>query len=377
MDKDIIIDINNIENYTIELSEQGPQGIAGPPGADGPQGPQGEDGQPGPTGVGIDDIQKTSTAGLVDTYTIYLTDGDSSNFTVTNGADATLNGYSTVTLTASDGLTLTQDGSSIDISGSSLETNISGIEALIPSEATSLNQLADKSFVTTLTGDLTSLTTTSKTSLVSAINELDSDKQDTLTFSTGLTNTSGTITVTDYSKLVKNLAATNDDFIVGGATGSGTSGWYEVAIGSGSSTSGQEAIGIGHGALAQANGAIVIGASSTTGQNTIILGKGTTSTSNIFALGFGSNGTYTMLDGTTGLIPDARISSNIARTSALASKQDTLVSGTNIKTINNESILGSGNIDIDEGVLPTVSSDTLIFTDATGISVVSGELIFQ
>lgn len=37
-----------------------------------------------------------------------------------------------------------------------------------------------------------------------------------------------------------------------------------------------------------------------------------------------------------------------ART-ALSGKQDTLVSGTNIKTINNESILGSGNIDIQGG----------------------------
>lgn len=33
----------------------------------------------------------------------------------------------------------------------------------------------------------------------------------------------------------------------------------------------------------------------------------------------------------------------------LADKQDELVSGTNIKTINNESILGSGNIDIQGG----------------------------
>lgn len=30
-------------------------------------------------------------------------------------------------------------------------------------------------------------------------------------------------------------------------------------------------------------------------------------------------------------------------------KQDTLVSGTNIKTINNQSLLGSGNIDIQGG----------------------------
>ena len=40
---------------------------------------------------------------------------------------------------------------------------------------------------------------------------------------------------------------------------------------------------------------------------------------------------------------------NSAITAAVSGKQDTLVSGTNIKTINNESILGSGNIDIQGG----------------------------
>ena len=39
-------------------------------------------------------------------------------------------------------------------------------------------------------------------------------------------------------------------------------------------------------------------------------------------------------------------------------KQDTLVSGTNIKTINNASLLGSGNIDIQGG------SDVEAFTAA-------------
>lgn len=38
-----------------------------------------------------------------------------------------------------------------------------------------------------------------------------------------------------------------------------------------------------------------------------------------------------------------------AITAAVSGKQDTLVSGTNIKTINNESILGSGNITIEGG----------------------------
>ena len=38
-----------------------------------------------------------------------------------------------------------------------------------------------------------------------------------------------------------------------------------------------------------------------------------------------------------------------AITQAVSGKQDTLISGTNIKTINNESILGSGNINIQGG----------------------------
>ena len=50
---------------------------------------------------------------------------------------------------------------------------------------------------------------------------------------------------------------------------------------------------------------------------------------------------------------------------ALGNKQDTLVSGTNIKTINNESILGSGNIDIQGGGKAVSGS--------TNISITTGE----
>lgn len=46
--------------------------------------------------------------------------------------------------------------------------------------------------------------------------------------------------------------------------------------------------------------------------------------------------------------------------STWSGKQDALVSGTNIKTINNQSILGSGNIDVQ--TLPTVSGTTLVFS---------------
>ena len=46
----------------------------------------GGSGTPGKDGVGIDRIEKTSTQGLVDTYTIYLTDDRTYTFTVKNGA---------------------------------------------------------------------------------------------------------------------------------------------------------------------------------------------------------------------------------------------------------------------------------------------------
>ena len=49
---------------------------------------KGDAGDPGADGVGIADIQKTGESGLVDEYTIYLTDGYSSyNFYVTNGTN--------------------------------------------------------------------------------------------------------------------------------------------------------------------------------------------------------------------------------------------------------------------------------------------------
>lgn len=52
-------------------------------------------------------------------------------------------------------------------------------------------------------------------------------------------------------------------------------------------------------------------------------------------------------------IPDV---SNLATKSEVANKQDTLVSGENIKTVNGQSLLGNGNIDITSGGTITVDS---------------------
>lgn len=52
----------------------------------------------------------------------------------------------------------------------------------------------------------------------------------------------------------------------------------------------------------------------------------------------------------------------------LSSKQDTLVSGTNIKTINNNTILGSGNLDIDALPSQTGQSGKFLTTNGTAAS---------
>lgn len=56
-------------------------------GKQGPQGPAGPQGEQGEAGNGVESIIKTSTEGLVDTYTITFTDGTKTTFTVANGAD--------------------------------------------------------------------------------------------------------------------------------------------------------------------------------------------------------------------------------------------------------------------------------------------------
>lgn len=52
-----------------------------------PKGEKGDTGNTGATGNGISTIAKTSTSGLIDTYTITYTNGNSSTFNVTNGKD--------------------------------------------------------------------------------------------------------------------------------------------------------------------------------------------------------------------------------------------------------------------------------------------------
>lgn len=68
---------------------KGDKGDRGPRGEQGEQGEQGVQGLQGVPGRGIVNIQKTSTVGQVDTYTIYYNDETTSTFEVRNGEDVT------------------------------------------------------------------------------------------------------------------------------------------------------------------------------------------------------------------------------------------------------------------------------------------------
>ena len=76
-----------------------------------------------------------------------------------------------------------------------------------------------------------------------------------------------------------------------------------------------------------------------------------------------TSSTSTTLAATANAVKKAYDLANTANT-GLSSKQDTLVSGTSIKTINNESILGSGNI--------SISSGTATDVQVNGTSITSG-----
>lgn len=80
--------------YTVLLTDSRSYEITCPKG---PQGQTGQTGQTGATGNGIVSIEKTSTSGLVDTYTITYTNGDTDTFTVTNGTTYTAGDYIDIT----------------------------------------------------------------------------------------------------------------------------------------------------------------------------------------------------------------------------------------------------------------------------------------
>ncbi len=73
--------------------------------------------------------------------------------------------------------------------------------------------------------------------------------------------------------------------------------------------------------------------------------------------------TQSITEATSGKVDSSTYTAYTAATdTALSGKQATLVSGTNIKTINGSSILGSGDLVVDTGLHAEVSGTTLVFS---------------
>ena len=141
-----------------------------------------------------------------------------------------------------------------------------------------------------------------------------------------------TATGTDSLTILGTAASSTNSVNIG--TGAGASGIKAVSVGDYASAEGEGSIAIGgdnsttHRARATHKGNVAIGHDAYAINATGIISIGESAhaqSTNAIQLGTGNNSTadtfqvrsYTLLDTSTGLIPDARISTNIARTSAL------------------------------------------------------------
>ena len=118
------------DDTTIDLGK-----VVGADGTNGNDGKDGTNGTKGTDGRGISSIIKTSTNGLVDTYTISYTDSTTSTFAITNGADGSGTAgksIASITKTSTDGLVDTYtitftDNSTFPINVTNGSNGINGI----------------------------------------------------------------------------------------------------------------------------------------------------------------------------------------------------------------------------------------------------------
>lgn len=158
------------QQFIIKLNEQGPQGA------------QGERGEIGATGNGINYIEKTSTAGIVDTYTIYYTSGNTSTFEVTNG-----NSIDTIEKTSTVGIVDTYTITMVD--GSTHTFTVTNGTSISSIEKTSTVGLTDTYTITLTNGDASTFTVTNGNGIASINKTATSGLTDTytITFTNGST----------------------------------------------------------------------------------------------------------------------------------------------------------------------------------------------
>ena len=191
------------------------------------------------------------------------------------------------------------------------------ISAVIPDEA--LSDLTDVTFSSLSNGQYLTYNSTSQkwenttASFTTSLSGLTDVALSSLVDGQVLSYNSNTQKWVNGNALKNTATGSNALTILGNA--SSQSG--AVNIGYGSNGTGQNGVAIGQYASASNATTVAIGSgASASGSSAIQIGTGTNSTANTLSIGLGNNNNYQLLDA-TGLIPDARISSNIARSADL------------------------------------------------------------
>lgn len=249
-----------------------------------PRGDKGDTGNTGATGNGIVNTEYISSSGLVDTYHVNYTNGGHDSFTVTNGRDGS------------------GSATDVQINGTSITSN-NVANILTESAYSSSNKIATMSDLPSggANTDLSNLTATGESHFLKNI--------------AGGTNS---LSILAYGNV-------NGDNATSIGVNSRALGNGSISLGTDSSNYAKNSIAIGY----QANVASLC-------DSAIQLGYGTNSTAKSLNVGFYDSSTptnYQLLDGTTGLIPDARISTNIQRTSTAVTHTANTAVGSSTKPI--------------------------------------------
>ena len=372
---------------------RGPKGDKGDKGDQGIQGIQGIQGETGATGNGISSIEKTSSSGLVDTYTITYTNSDTDTFDVTNGQNGTdgQDGVSptaeveqtaagaTITVTDASGTTTAnitngtdgQDGAAATISVGTVTTGNPGTSASITNSGTTSAAVFDFVIPRGDKGDTGSTGATGQDgfSPIATVSKSGSVTTFTVTDKNGTTQTQindGTGTFTGGPEVIYPTTTT-----INFTNASG----YTTNVGTVTSV---------NNTLPDVNGDVTLTIPTANDGILTITQNGTSkgtfsanqSTNDTIALTDTTYDAFTGADGTnagsSGLVPApsatdnnkylkgdgtwASVSTSSGANTDLSNLtatgeahfQEPLVSGTNIKTINNVSVLGNGNIDTSE-----------------------------
>ena len=267
-------------------------------------------------------------------YLVY--DGTASKWKNTDALTAAAWGNITGTLADQTDLQTALNGKQATISGAASTITTSDLTASRALISNADGKVAVSSISATKLGYLTDVTS----NIQSQIN----GKQATLVSGTNIKSINNTTLL--GSGNIDVLANTSTDgFQVGGGTGSAGSG--STAIGINSNASNTNSTALGYGASVTSNGEIAIG-NGAAASDGIQIGAGTNSTGGLQVW------TYQLLDDSTGLIPDARLSSNIARTSNIGNGTITFTQGgTTVGTITmNQS--GNDTIALSAGTTVTI-----------------------